>query len=80
MAHNDVVATDLAVCTMTRKLSILVPLPMRRGTKGAPVDGRAGPDLNIVADFDVTQLRNFHMTAVLEAIAEDHQAPRVLLA
>ena len=48
----------------------LRPLADPRRPEGASVDRRAGADLDVVGDLDVTELRNLDVPTVLEPVAE----------
>src|SRR5436305_10075649 len=70
LADDDVARADLAVVADLHQVVDLGPRADARRAECATVNGRAGADLDIVADLDMTKLGNFHVLAIDVAIAE----------
>src|SRR5579884_2914055 len=70
LADDEVVRANPAVVANLYQVVDLGPFADARGLKGAPVDGGAGTDLDIVADLDMAELRHLDMPTLLSAVAE----------
>src|SRR5579871_120489 len=68
LADKQVVPADLAIVGNHHQVIDLGAVSDTRGLEGSTVDRCAGPNLNICADFDVPQLRHFHVLPILEAV------------
>ncbi len=70
LADKNVMSADLAIVGDHHEIVDLGPDPDPRRAEGSAIDRRARADLDIVADLDVAQLRNFDVRAVHHPIAE----------
>src|SRR5262249_38395482 len=61
LADEEVVPADPAVVADLHKVVDLGAGADARGLEGAAVDGRAGADLDVIADLDVAELRHLNV-------------------
>src|SRR5262249_28325062 len=70
LADDQVVPADAAIVRDLHEVVDLRAAPDKRYRERAAVDRRAGADLDVVLEFDRTELRNLLMLAGVEPIAE----------
>jgi len=70
LADDHVVSAKAAVVANLNEVIDFCADADARGSECPAIDGRAGADLDVIADIDVAKLRHFGMSAVLQTIAE----------
>src|SRR5258708_2412729 len=70
LAGNQVMLADSAIMADLHQVVDFGSQPNARRLEGPPIDGRAGPDLDIILNFHSGQLWDFDVLALLQAVAE----------